>query len=81
MIKPPRASPDDEIGMTPFRGNTRLLELQVAIIAIAVGVVAVSSVMATERRMLKRLHAGLKPTAAATRVITPDNQSFADARE
>ena len=77
--------------MTPFRNSARLLELQVAIVAIAVGIVAVSSVMATERRMAKRLHAGLKPPPAAaaaaadaadvTPAVTPDDQPLADARD
>ena len=51
--------------MTPFRGNTRLLELQVAIVTIAIGIVAVSSVMATESRLLKRLHAKSRTSAIA----------------
>ena len=44
--------------MTRFRNKARLLELQVTIVVIAVGIVAVSSVLATESRMLKRLHVG-----------------------
>jgi hypothetical protein len=51
--------------MTPFRGNTRLLELQVAIVTIAIGIVAVSSVMATESRLLKRLHANSRTSVIA----------------
>ena len=51
--------------MTPFRNNARLRELQVAIVAIAVGIVAVSSVMATESRLLKRLHASSRTSTAA----------------
>jgi prepilin-type N-terminal cleavage/methylation domain-containing protein len=43
-----------------YRGFT-LLELQVTIVIVAVGVIAVSSVLATEQRLLKRLHSGAKP--------------------
>jgi hypothetical protein len=46
-----------------YRGFTRI-ELQVVIVVVAVGIVAVSSVMATESRMLKRLHASSRPSAA-----------------
>jgi hypothetical protein len=66
--------------MTPFRGNTRLLELHVTIVIMAIGIVAVSSAMATERQMLRRLHAGLKPVVT-TPAITPDDQPLANARD
>jgi hypothetical protein len=61
-----------------------MLELQVAIVLVAVGVVAVSSVLATEGRLRKRLHAGLKPSAAAltAAAVTSDDQPVvADARD
>jgi hypothetical protein len=52
--------------MTSFRSKrSRLFELQVTIVAIAVGIVTVSSVLATESRMLKRLHAHSRTTAPA----------------
>jgi len=53
--------------MTPLRrSGFTLLELQVSIVVIAIGIVSVTSVMATEKRMLKRLHAGLKPAGTAS---------------
>ena len=49
--------------MAAVRNNARWLELQVAIVSIALGIVAVSSVMATESRLLKRLHASSRLSA------------------
>jgi hypothetical protein len=60
--------------MTPFRGNTRLLELQVAIVTIAIGIVAVSSVMATESRLLKRLHGNSRTSAIAAAAAAADQR-------
>lgn len=56
--------------MGRFRGKNAftLLELQVAIIVIAFGIVTVSSVAATESRMLKKLHAKSRPLVTTTAV-------------
>jgi len=43
--------------MTRFRKGFTRFELQMVIVALAIGIVAVSSVLATESRLLKRLHA------------------------
>ena len=43
-----------------YRGFTRI-ELQLTIVVIAVVMVSVLSVLATEQRLLKRLHSGAKP--------------------
>jgi prepilin-type N-terminal cleavage/methylation domain-containing protein len=50
--------------MRRFRKGFTLFEMQMVIVVVAVGIVAVSSVMATERRLLKRLHASSRPSAA-----------------
>jgi type II secretory pathway pseudopilin PulG len=49
--------------MARFRKAFTLLETQVVIVVVAVGIVAVSSVMATESRLLKRLHASSRTSA------------------
>ena len=43
--------------MARFREGFTRFELQMLIVVVAVGIVAVSSVMATESRLRKRLHA------------------------
>jgi hypothetical protein len=48
------------------KGFTRF-ELQMVIVVVAVGIVAVSSVMATESRLLKRLHAKARPSVTTLR--------------
>jgi len=49
------------------KGFTRI-ELQMVIVVMAIGIVAVSSVMATERRLLKRLHASSRRSPIAAHV-------------
>jgi len=51
--------------MTRFRSGFTRFELQMVIVAIAIGIVAVSSVLAAESQLLKRLHASSRtpPTA------------------
>jgi hypothetical protein len=50
--------------MSRFRKAFTLFETQMVIVVVAVGVVAVSSVMATESRLLKRLHASSRSPSA-----------------
>jgi hypothetical protein len=49
--------------MARFRKAFTLLETQMVIVAVAIGIVAVSSVMATESRLLKRLHASSRSSS------------------
>jgi hypothetical protein len=42
--------------------------MQVVIVIVAIGIVAVSSVMATESRLLKRLHASSRSSAIAVQL-------------
>ena len=60
-----RASSDDKNRMTrSSRPGFKPFELQVAIVVVAFGVVMVTSALAAESLMLKRLRTGLKPGAA-----------------
>jgi hypothetical protein len=49
--------------MPCFRKGFTRIELQMLIVVMAVGIVAVSSLMATESRLLKRLHASSRTSS------------------
>ena len=56
-----------------FRGFT-MLELQVAIVLLAFGVVTLASLLATQTRMLKRVERGFAP--GSTVYVTPSNDPW-----
>jgi prepilin-type N-terminal cleavage/methylation domain-containing protein len=47
-----------------IRKGLTLIELQVTIVIVAIGIVSVTSIMATEQRLLKRLHASSRTSVA-----------------
>ena len=59
---------------TIIRAGFTMMELQVAIILLSFGVVTLSSLLATQSRLLKRLEGDFKP--GATVYVTPSNDPW-----
>ena len=61
-------------GGSPNRRGFTMLELQVAIVLLAFGVVTLASLLATQTRMLKRVERGFGP--GSTVYVTPSNDPW-----